>query len=149
MMRSSRDFEDVKADLNERTNWTIEVTKDNLIASASHMKDTSSHCVRSCGWLWLRACISTMVDSPHISSRSASKIWAMLRFAILIAALDLGIVVIRVAGIFTNVRVTRSSDILAKEPPAHRRTRRDRWCCSWELNFCALQLEQGSDGILR
>ncbi|KAF9235679.1 hypothetical protein BU15DRAFT_64675 [Melanogaster broomeanus] len=100
MMRSSRDFEDVKADLNERTNWTIEVTKDNLIASASHMR-----------------ILRHIVDSRR---------WNL-----------------------HNVRVTRSSDILAKEPPAHRRTRRDRWCCSWELNFCALQLEQGSDGILR
>ncbi|KAF9231082.1 hypothetical protein BU15DRAFT_82854 [Melanogaster broomeanus] len=100
--RSSHDFEDVKAALNERTTWTINVLRTVFVyglspspLSSPMMEATSSRCVRSWSYLWLRACTCTAV----VSRRERAENMGHTTFAIVIAIPDIGIIIIPVIGI--------------------------------------------------
>ncbi|KAF9225670.1 hypothetical protein BS17DRAFT_777486 [Gyrodon lividus] len=100
MMRSSYGFEDVKAALNERTNWTIDVLRSVLTIRLAN----GGYFVTLCSLLFL-----LLAESMHLRYGRLAPLELKERvehmgyatFALLIAMLDLGIVVIRVAGIFT------------------------------------------------
>ncbi|KAF9231079.1 hypothetical protein BU15DRAFT_82852 [Melanogaster broomeanus] len=99
MVRSSRDFEDVKAALNERTTWSIDV----LRSVFSIRLANGGYFVTLCSLL-----ILLMAESMHLHYGRLTPSGLKERvdnmghatFAILIATLDFGVVVIRVAGIF-------------------------------------------------
>ncbi|KAF9235683.1 hypothetical protein BU15DRAFT_77808 [Melanogaster broomeanus] len=99
MIRSSRDFEDVKAALNERTTWTIDV----LRSVFSIRLANGGYFVTLCSLMAL-----FMAENMHLhygrlapgELKERVDNMGHATFAILIATLDFGVVVIRVAGIF-------------------------------------------------
>ncbi|KAF9230217.1 hypothetical protein BU15DRAFT_83906 [Melanogaster broomeanus] len=166
VMRSSHDFEDVKADLNERTNWTIEALRSFFTIRFAD----EGHFVTLCAFLWLVIAESMHLHygrlAPHeLKDRVENMGYAT--FAILIATLDLGIVVIRVAGIFTmsgSPGLAMCLILFSAVPsivlplllhltkifwPRNRQPTAEQGEIGGELNFRAPQLEQGNDGMPR
>ncbi|KAF9235684.1 hypothetical protein BU15DRAFT_64681 [Melanogaster broomeanus] len=98
MMQSSADFEDVKAALNERTNWTIEMLRNVLTIHLAN----GGYFVTLCSLLLL-----AMVESIHLHYAQLAPLQLKERaenmgyatFAIVIAIPDVGIIIIRVVGI--------------------------------------------------
>jgi len=100
MLRSSHDFKDVKAALNERTNWTIEVLRNVFTIRFAN----GGYFITLCSLLFL-----LMAETMHMHYSRLPPLELKERvedighatFAILITVPDIGIVIVRVAGIFT------------------------------------------------
>ncbi|KAF9234712.1 hypothetical protein BU15DRAFT_78789 [Melanogaster broomeanus] len=103
MMRSSHDFEDVKAALNERTTWSIDMLRSVLSIRLAN------------GGYFLTLCprlVLLMAESIHLHYGRLTPSGLKERvdnmghatFAMLIAMLDFGVVVIRIAEIFALCR---------------------------------------------
>ncbi|KAF9234711.1 hypothetical protein BU15DRAFT_65493 [Melanogaster broomeanus] len=100
MIESSQDFDDVKAALNERTEWTIAVTDELQLHSVG--PPNGGYFVTFCSLLFL-----LMAEIIHLRYGRLSPLelkecvenMGYATFAILIATLDLAVVIIRVAGI--------------------------------------------------
>ncbi|KIK74455.1 hypothetical protein PAXRUDRAFT_835971 [Paxillus rubicundulus Ve08.2h10] len=100
MMRSSHDFEDVKATLNERTTWTIEVLRSVFAIRFAN----GGYFITLCSLLFL-----LMAETTHLYYGRLSPLELKERvenmghatFAILITIPDLGIIIVRVAAILT------------------------------------------------
>ncbi|KAF9231083.1 hypothetical protein BU15DRAFT_82855 [Melanogaster broomeanus] len=98
MMQSSADFEDVKAALNERTNWTIEMLRNVFTICLTN----GGYFITSCSLLLL-----VIVESIHLhygrlaplQLKERAENMGYATFAVVIAIPDICIIIIRVTGI--------------------------------------------------
>ncbi|KAF8836572.1 hypothetical protein BDN67DRAFT_1071886 [Paxillus ammoniavirescens] len=100
MMQSSHDFEDVKAALDERTTWTIEVLRSVFAIRFAN----GGHFITLCSLLFLLMAETMHLHYgrlPPLQLKERVENMGYATFAILITIPDLGIIIVRVAGILT------------------------------------------------
>ncbi|KIJ07189.1 hypothetical protein PAXINDRAFT_19611 [Paxillus involutus ATCC 200175] len=98
MMRSSHDFEDVKAALNERTTWTIEVLRSVFAIRFAN----GGYFITPCSLLFLLMAETMHLHYgrlPPLELKKRVENMGYATFSILITIPDLGIIIVRVAGI--------------------------------------------------
>ncbi|KAF9234707.1 hypothetical protein BU15DRAFT_65490 [Melanogaster broomeanus] len=114
MMQSSTNFDDVKAALNERTNWTIEMASHAHLTFADTLKqlrNVFTICLTNGGY-FITSCsllLLVIVESIHLhygrlaplQLKERAENMGYATFAVVIAIPDICIIIIRVTGIIT------------------------------------------------